>query len=118
MQAVLEVRHLQKTFGDLVAVEDVSFTVGQGSCFGLLGPNGAGKTTTMEVIEGIIPASGGEVFYKGKAAISQIEVSGVAPKEAPRSKLMSKPKIVIKHGIASRTFSSLKELPGLGLFGS
>lgn len=70
MQPILEVRHLRKTFGDLIAVEDVSFTVDQGSCFGLLGPNGAGKTTTMEVIEGIIPASAGDVLYKGKARTS------------------------------------------------
>lgn len=65
MQPILQVNHLRKVFDDIVAVEDVSFSVGQGSCFGLLGPNGAGKTTTMEVIEGIIPATDGEVLYRG-----------------------------------------------------
>lgn len=49
-----------------MAVDDVSFSVGTGSCFGLLGPNGAGKTTTMEVIEDILPATAGTVLYKGK----------------------------------------------------
>lgn len=65
MQPILEVKHLQKSYGDLNAVTDVSFSVQPGSCFGLLGPNGAGKTTTMEVIEGIIPATGGEILYNG-----------------------------------------------------
>jgi len=65
MQPILQINHLRKVFDDLVAVTDVSFSVEQGSCFGLLGPNGAGKTTTMEVIEGIIPATSGEILYRG-----------------------------------------------------
>ena len=65
MEPILQVNHLRKVFDDLVAVRDVSFSVEQGSCFGLLGPNGAGKTTTMEVIEDIIPATSGEILYKG-----------------------------------------------------
>ena len=65
MQPILQVNNLRRVFDDIVAVEDVSFSVKQGSCFGLLGPNGAGKTTTMEVIEDIIPATDGEVLYKG-----------------------------------------------------
>ncbi len=44
---------LTKRFGDTVAVDDVSFSVGEGEVFGILGPNGAGKTTTLETIEGI-----------------------------------------------------------------
>ena len=62
---ILEVKHLKKTYRDLVAVQDVSFTVGEGRCFGLLGPNGAGKTTTMEIVENIIEPTSGTILYKG-----------------------------------------------------
>lgn len=58
------------------------------------------------------------IYYKGKTATSQIEVAHVAPKEAPKSKLVSKPRIVLKKGIATRTFSTLRDLPGLGFFTS
>jgi len=51
---------------EVKAVDDVSFTIKAGHCFGLLGPNGAGKTTTIEILEGIIAASSGEVLYHGK----------------------------------------------------
>ncbi len=66
MNPIVEVINLQKKFGENQAVADVSFGVKEGICFGLLGPNGAGKTTTMEIIEDIIPASGGEILYKGR----------------------------------------------------
>jgi ABC-2 type transport system ATP-binding protein len=46
MPAVIDVRHLHKTYGDTVAVADVSFTVHEGGIFGILGPNGAGKSVT------------------------------------------------------------------------
>src|SRR5262245_37988083 len=68
MPAILEARRLVKHYGQVVAVNDVSFAVEQGTCFGLLGPNGAGKTTTVEMIEGILPATSGEVLYRGEAA--------------------------------------------------
>ena len=62
---LLSIEHLKKCYGDLTAVEDVSFSVTKGSCFGLLGPNGAGKTTTMEIVEDIIPPTSGTIHYKG-----------------------------------------------------
>jgi ABC-2 type transport system ATP-binding protein len=68
MPAILEARRLVKHYGSVVAVNDVSFAVEQGTCFGLLGPNGAGKTTTVEMIEGILPATSGEVLYRGEPA--------------------------------------------------
>ena len=68
MPAVLEARDLVKHYGATVAVNGVSFGVEAGTCFGLLGPNGAGKTTTVEIIEGILPATSGEVFYRGEPA--------------------------------------------------
>jgi ABC-2 type transport system ATP-binding protein len=59
-----------------VAVNDVSFAIQAGSCFGLLGPNGAGKTTTLEVIENILAPTSGDILYKGhpRAATFKNEV--------------------------------------------
>ncbi|GMA51926.1 putative ABC transporter ATP-binding protein YfiL [Alicyclobacillus contaminans] len=64
MDWVVRVEHLRKQYGKTVAVADVSFSVGNGSCFGLLGPNGAGKSTTMKILAGIVRPDGGqaEVF--------------------------------------------------------
>ncbi len=68
MQIALEARNLVKRYPDVLAVNDVSFAVNEGICFGLLGPNGAGKTTTVEIIEGVTPATSGEVYYFGEPA--------------------------------------------------
>ena len=68
MQTALEARHLVKHYPGVRAVDDVSFSVREGLCFGLLGPNGAGKTTTVEIIEGVTPATSGEVRYFGEPA--------------------------------------------------
>ena len=65
MSAVIEVDKLCKTYGDIKAVNNVSFTVSQGEIFGMLGPNGAGKTTTMEIVEGLRPADSGTVSVLG-----------------------------------------------------
>jgi ABC-2 type transport system ATP-binding protein len=49
---IIQVDGIRKTYGQTVAVDDVSFEVLEGEIFGLIGPNGAGKTTTMECVEG------------------------------------------------------------------
>jgi ABC-2 type transport system ATP-binding protein len=67
--AVIRVRALRKTYGELVAVDGVSFEVHAGEVFGLLGPNGAGKTTTVEVLEGLRQPDSGEVSVLGIDAI-------------------------------------------------
>lgn len=61
---IIEVRNLIKRYNDVIAVNDISFKIKSGSCFGLLGPNGAGKTTTIEMMEGLIKPSSGEILYK------------------------------------------------------
>jgi ABC-2 type transport system ATP-binding protein len=66
MTQIISVENLRKQYGKLIAVNDISFTIAEGHCFGLLGPNGAGKTTTIEMLEGIIPVSSGNILYKGK----------------------------------------------------
>jgi ABC-2 type transport system ATP-binding protein len=63
---MIEVERLRKSFGSLVAVDDVSFTVREGEIFGLLGPNGAGKTTSINMICGVLKPDGGRVLIGGK----------------------------------------------------
>src|SRR5476651_1890284 len=62
---VLSVSHLRKTYGAMVAVDDVSFAVGQGEIVGLLGPNGAGKTTTINMILSVLTPSAGSIAIEG-----------------------------------------------------
>ncbi len=62
---VVEASRLSKKFGDIVAVNHVSFRVGSGECFGILGPNGAGKTTTIRMVYGFSPMTGGELRVFG-----------------------------------------------------
>ncbi len=66
MPVILQVSNLVKRFGALTAVNDVSFEIREGTCFGLLGPNGAGKTTTIEMMEGIKIPDAGSILYRGK----------------------------------------------------
>lgn len=61
----LQIKGLIKTFGDLKALDGISFDVKQGECFGLLGPNGAGKSTALKMIYGHAEPSGGDVFVLG-----------------------------------------------------
>lgn len=66
MPVILQISNLVKRFGNLTAVNNVSFDIQAGSCFGLLGPNGAGKTTTIELMEGIKTPNQGEILYRGE----------------------------------------------------
>jgi ABC-2 type transport system ATP-binding protein len=61
----VRVSHLAKSYGETLAVKDVTFDVEKGEVFALLGPNGAGKTTTVEILEGFRVRSGGEVQTLG-----------------------------------------------------
>jgi ABC-2 type transport system ATP-binding protein len=65
----IEVDHLVKKFGDLVAVNDISFTVGEGELFGLLGPNGAGKTTLIRMMTTLTPPTSGTARVGGHDAV-------------------------------------------------
>jgi ABC-2 type transport system ATP-binding protein len=76
-RAVLEARDLRKTFGDLVAVDGVGFTIDAGETYGLLGPNGAGKTTTISMIAGLLERDGGEVVVDGRPlTTTSVEAKG------------------------------------------
>lgn len=65
MNQVIRVSGIRKTYGRLVAVDEVSFEVNEGEIFGLIGPNGAGKTTTMECVEGVRKPDGGNILVLG-----------------------------------------------------
>ena len=64
MSSIISVRNLYKRYRAVTAVDGVSFDVPEGICFGLLGPNGAGKTTTIEIMEGILKPSAGEIVFR------------------------------------------------------
>ena len=70
---MLEVKHLRKSFGSVVAVDDVSFTLHKGELLGLLGPNGAGKSTTVSMIAGLVTPEQGEVLIDGKPLTGDID---------------------------------------------
>jgi ABC-2 type transport system ATP-binding protein len=82
---MIEVEQLRKVFGELVAVDGVTFTAQPGEIFGLLGPNGAGKTTTISCISGLLQPSAGRVQVVGRDVIREgVEARralGVVPQE-------------------------------------
>ena len=69
---MLEVRSLFKRYDDVVALDDVSLSVGRGELLGFLGPNGAGKTTTMRGILGVVSLDAGEVRWDGAPMTTEI----------------------------------------------
>ncbi len=73
MSALLEVREVSKRFGGLLAVSDVSCSLGEGQILGLIGPNGAGKTTLFNVVNGVYPADQGTIRFAGE------DITGCSP---------------------------------------
>jgi ABC-2 type transport system ATP-binding protein len=61
----IEVRHLRKVYGEIVAIDDLTFAVRRGAVLGLLGGNGAGKTTTIAMLLGLLEPTAGEIFVLG-----------------------------------------------------
>jgi len=84
---MIEIRNLSKCFGELIAVDDISFQVAKGDVLGFLGPNGAGKSTTMKMITGFIAPDGGSVVVGGDdISLHPVEVKrriGYLPEGAP-----------------------------------
>ncbi|MFQ5651973.1 MAG: ABC transporter ATP-binding protein [bacterium] len=77
----VQLKNVSKSYGDLKAVDHLSFEACRGEVFGLLGPNGAGKTTTLEMIEGLRKPDGGEIYIDGHNVQTELhkvkEVIGV-----------------------------------------
>ena len=84
---MIEARGLSKRYGDVVAVDDVSFSIGNGEVVGFLGPNGAGKTTTMRMLAGFLPPSDGTAELAGHdifdAALEARRAVGYLPEALP-----------------------------------
>ena len=77
-EPILSVRDVNKTFGGVKALTEVSFDLMPGDILGVIGPNGSGKTTLVNVITGFVKADSGQVLYKGKNLV------GVAPAQDRR----------------------------------
>jgi branched-chain amino acid transport system ATP-binding protein len=92
--ALLELEHVTRRFGGVVALDDVSFSVEQGEIAGLIGPNGAGKTTAFNVITRLYRPDDGEVTFDGESLL-----------ETP-------PHGVVRRGIA-RTFQNVELFPSM-----
>jgi ABC-2 type transport system ATP-binding protein len=82
---MIDVQSLRKQYGDLVAVDEVSFAAEQGRIFGLLGPNGAGKTTTIGCISGLLKPTSGRVMVSGHDVVNAAQDAkrhlGIVPQE-------------------------------------
>jgi ABC-2 type transport system ATP-binding protein len=82
---IIEVRNLVKRYGELTAVDSVSFEVKEGEIFGLLGPNGAGKTTTIAILSSLIPPTSGTALVAGidvtRDSLAARSKIGVVPQE-------------------------------------
>jgi ABC-2 type transport system ATP-binding protein len=94
MAASIVARNLVKTYeGKVEAVRGLDLTVDPGECFGLLGPNGAGKTTTIEILEGLLDPTSGEVEILGKKwqthALELRELLGISLQETRLSEKLS-----------------------------
>jgi ABC-2 type transport system ATP-binding protein len=63
---MLELQGLTRRYGDILALDDLSFAVREGQMFGFVGPNGAGKTTAMRIVLGVLEPDRGEVRWRGR----------------------------------------------------
>jgi branched-chain amino acid transport system ATP-binding protein len=89
-RALLELKSLRKSFGGLVAVDDVSFQICKGEIVGLIGPNGAGKSTIVGCIMGVHRANRGDVLFRG-ASIKGLRADEVVAKGIARTFQVEKP---------------------------
>ena len=106
-EPILEVRNLIKHYPNVTAVNGLSLAVPEGICFGLLGPNGAGKTTTIEIMEGILEATSGDVRYRGAPLDQRFrEEAGILfQKTALQDFLTVRQSITLFRGLYSRGLS-------------
>jgi ABC-2 type transport system ATP-binding protein len=121
-EAVIEVDSLVKVYGNLRAVDDVSFEVCEGEVFAFLGPNGAGKTTTVEILECIRPLSGGSARVFGYDVTKGNDVKeikrriGVLPQEfSALDKLSVKENIDLIGGMYEKKLDTLEVIKLLDL---
>jgi branched-chain amino acid transport system ATP-binding protein len=94
MTPLLALRNVTKTFGGLIAVNDVSFLVEEGGIMGIIGPNGAGKTTVFNLVTGNYAPDSGDILFRGASLVGR------------------KPHEIVSLGVA-RTFQSIRLFPSL-----
>jgi ABC-2 type transport system ATP-binding protein len=118
---MIEVQNLTKRFGEVTAVDDLSFTVRPGAVTGFLGPNGAGKTTTLRAIAGLDRPTSGRTLVGGKPisehplAMRQLGVLLEARRLHPgRSALQHLRALAATNGIGDRRVHEVIELTGIG----
>ena len=104
---MLELKGLTRRYGDLVALDDLSFTVAEGQMFGFVGPNGAGKTTAMRIILGVLEPDAGEVRWRGRPMNDEIRKRvGYIPEERglyPRMRVRDQLEYFARlHGLSAR----------------
>ncbi|WP_461121612.1 ABC transporter ATP-binding protein [Saccharothrix stipae] len=115
------VADIRKNYGELKAVDGVSFTVAEGEFFGILGPNGAGKTTTLEIVEGLRKPDGGQVTLLGEHSWPrnakllprigvQLQASSFFEKLTAREQLQTFGSL---YGVSRRKADEMLELVGL-----
>lgn len=95
-RTLLEIQHVSKSFGGLIAVNDLSFTVKEQEVVGVIGPNGSGKTTVMNLISGVFPLTSGSIRLSGH-------------------ELSNRPAHAIARAGVGRTFQLVRVLPGLSV---
>jgi ABC-2 type transport system ATP-binding protein len=119
---LLELRDLARRYGDVIALDGISFPVADGQMFGFVGPNGAGKTTTMRIILGVLAADRGEVRFDGRPVDRQMrsrfgympEERGLYPKMRVRDQLVYLARLHgVEAGAAVRAADSWIERLGL-----
>lgn len=96
MSEMVRIQQLNRSFGGVQALTNVSLTIQSHAIYGLIGPNGAGKTTLFNVLTGLIPPSSGQVFFAGKS------LAGLKPHQ------------ILQRGIA-RTFQNIRLFAGLSV---
>ena len=66
METIFECEKVNKAYGGLLAVKDLTFSVGEGEIYAIVGPNGAGKTTLFDTVSGVSPVTGGVIRFDGQ----------------------------------------------------
>ena len=129
MSNVIKVKNLQKSYGQIQALKNISFQVVAGEIFGLLGPNGAGKTTTIRCLTTLAKADGGEILVDGASALTQPKLVrqklGYVAQEVAIDKMLTGKELLqlqaslyhLPRQVAQTRIDTLLELLGLQEYG-
>jgi branched-chain amino acid transport system ATP-binding protein len=106
MTAMLEVRDLKVSYGKILAVKKISFSVEEGQVVTLIGTNGAGKTTTLRTISGLIRPASGEILFQGKRidAVAAHEIVALGVAHSPEGRKIF-PKMTIEENLLLGAFA-------------